>query len=54
MTVLELIETLKNLGEENYNREIVIFDGPSCFTPTRLEILKKDTWFKLKDKVLID
>lgn len=39
MTAKELIQYLQSLGEENQDREIVIFDGPSHYTPYKVEIL---------------
>ena len=56
MTVGQLIKSLQNLGEENLEREVIIFDGPSYFTPYKVELLKKeDAWTKgLLGKVLID
>jgi len=55
MTVEQLIKRLQNLGEENLDKEVIIFDCASYFTPYKVEILKEDHWRKeLAGKVLID
>lgn len=55
MTVEQLIKRLQNLGKENLDKEIIIFDCASYFTPYKVEILKEDHWRKeLVGKVLID
>ena len=54
MTVRELIICLQDLGEENFDKEIVIFDGPSHNTPYVIRILDDKFGIDLKDKVLID
>lgn len=55
MTVRKLIETLQNLGEENLDREIIMFDGPSYYTPYKIEILEGKEWGNnLRGKVMID
>lgn len=55
MTVLELINALKDLGEENYNKEIVMFDGPSYYTPWKVEPMEVKDWGKkFKNKILLD
>lgn len=55
MTVEQLIKRLQNLGEENLDREVIIFDCASYFTPYKVEILKENHWRKeLVGKVLID
>ena len=53
MTARELIASLQELGEENLDREIVMFDGPSSYTPYKVEILK-DNFPRLKGNILID
>lgn len=53
MTARELIQTLQNLGEENLDRDIVIFDGPSYATPYKVEILEGQ-FSHLQGKILID
>lgn len=54
MTAEQLIKALQDLGQENLQREIVIFDGPSYCTPTRVEILN-DPWSKkLQGLIMID
>lgn len=53
MTAKQLIKALQDLGEENLDRDIVMFDGPSHFTPYKVEIL--DGQFShLQGKILID
>ena len=54
MTAKQLIESLQNLGEENLDKEIVIFDGSSSSTPYKVEILHGNNWGRLKGKILID
>ena len=53
MTARGLIKTLQDLGEENLDKEIIMFDGPSYYTPYKVEIL--DGQFShLQGKILID
>jgi hypothetical protein len=55
MTVGQLIERLNKLGKENLNKEVVMFDGPSYYTPYKVEIVDDCRLGKnIKDKVLID
>ena len=54
MTGRQLISLIQNLGEENLDREIVMFDGPSHYTPYKVEILKEEQWHNLAGKILID
>lgn len=51
MTARQLIKALQELGEENLDRDIIMWDGPSTYTPYKVEILK-DT--KYKGNILID
>ena len=37
MTARELIKALQDLGEDNLDREICMFDGPSWYTPYKVE-----------------
>ena len=53
MTVRRMIKTLQDLGEENLDREIIMFDGPSYYTPYKIEVLGGD-WNRLCGKVMID
>ena len=53
MTARELIKALQDLGEENLDRDIVIFDGPSYTTPYKVEILEEQ-FNHLQGKILID
>ncbi len=53
MTGRELIKALQGLGEENLDRDIVMFDGPSWYTPYKVAILSKD-WGKQAGKIMID
>ena len=53
MTARELISNLQSLGEKNLDREVVMFDGPAWFTPSRIKVL--DESFKNhKGEILID
>lgn len=53
MTARELIKALQDLGEENLNRDLVMFDGPSWYTPTNVAILGRK-WGKQAGKIMID
>ena len=53
MTARELIKALQDLGEENLDRDIVMFDGPSWYTPYKVAILGKN-WGKQAGKIMID
>lgn len=53
MTARELIKALQDLGEKSLDREIIMFDGPSYYTPYKVEML--DNQFShLQGKILID
>lgn len=53
MTARQLIESLQNLGEENLDREIVMFDSASYYTPYKVEIMEH--WSNnLNGRILID
>lgn len=52
MTARELIKALQDLGEENLDKDIIMFDGPSYYTPYKVEILKH--WGQLSGKIMID
>lgn len=54
MTVRQLIKSLQDLGEDNLDREIIMMDGPSSYTPYKAEVLEDNSWGKLRGKVLID
>lgn len=55
MTARQMIESLQNLGEDNLDREVVMFDGPSYYTPYKVEILNDKDWSKyLQGKIMID
>ncbi len=54
MTARELIASLQELGEENLDREIVMFDGPSYYTPYKVELLTDRIWGKVFGKIMID
>lgn len=53
MTGRELIKALQGLGEENLDRDIVMFDGPSFYNPYKVVILGKH-WGKQAGKIMID
>ena len=53
MTAREMIKALQDLGDENLGKEIIMFDGPSYFTPCKVKIL--DGQFShLQGKILMD
>ena len=52
MIVRELIHQAQQLGEENLDKEVIMFDGLSCFTPTKMIVLG-ESWPRFKGKVLI-
>lgn len=54
MTARDLIKLLQGLGDNNLDREVVMFDGPTYFTPYRVKIAEEDFGCKIKGKVLID
>ena len=55
MTARELIKALQDLGEENLDRDIVMFDGPSFYSPYKVKILEEKEWGKrLIGKIMID
>lgn len=55
MTGRDLIQALNKLGEENLDREVIIFDCATYFTPYKVEVLKDDYWRKeLIGKIIID
>ena len=55
MTARELIKALQDLGEENLDREVVMFDGPSSYTPYKVELVRTERLGKrLQGKIMID
>ena len=54
MTARDLIKALQDLGKDNLDREIVMFDGPSYYTPYKVEVLKDKSWGRQYGKILID
>ena len=54
MTARELIKALQDLGEDNLDREIVMFDSFARYTPYRVEILYGNNWGNAKGKIIID
>ena len=54
MTAREPIKALQDLGKDNLDREIVMFDGPSYYTPYKVEVLIDKSWGHQKGKILID
>lgn len=54
MTGKELLEKLQKLTEEDLNREIIMFDGPSYYTPYKVEILNEKWGKNLNGKLMID
>ena len=53
MTVRELIEELNELGEDNLDREVIMFDSAASYTPYKVMVLDS-TWKSLEGSVLID
>ncbi len=53
MTGRQLIQSLQDLGEENLDKEVIMMDGPSSYTPYKVEILGEN-WGRLKGNILID
>lgn len=53
MTARELIKALQDLGEENLDRTVIMFDGPAYYTPYKIEILD-EKWNKQAGKIMID
>lgn len=54
MTARELIKALQDLGEENLDKQVIMFDGPTYYTPYKVEVMTDKNWDKLKDKIMID
>ena len=55
MTARELIKALQDLGEEDLDRDIIMFDGPSFYTPYKVKILEDKAWGnRLIGKIMID
>ena len=55
MTARKLIKALQDLGEENLDKQVIMFDGPSWYTPYKVEIMKDKNWGeRLQGKVIID
>lgn len=53
MTARELIKILQDLGEENLDKEIIMFDGPSYYTPYKVDVLS-NKFGRLQGRILID
>lgn len=53
MTVQELIKELQKMPQE---ADVIMFDGPSYFTPSKVKLMtKEDSWGKkFLGKVMID
>lgn len=54
MTARELIKALQDLGEDNLDRKIIMFDGPSFFTPCTVKILNHSRWGDKAGLIMID
>ena len=54
MTARQLIKSLQELGEENLDREVIIADAGSFYTPYKVEILSDEEWKRQQGKILID
>ena len=53
MTARELIQELQNLGEDNLDREIVMWDAGHPYSPYKVKILQGQ-FHSLEGKILID
>ena len=58
MTARELLKAFQELakghGDEALDKEVIMFDGPSWYTPYKIEILGKDWGERLQGKIMID
>ena len=54
MTARELIKALQDLGEDNLDKDVIMFDGPSYYTPYKVEVMTDNNWSKLIGKIMID
>ena len=58
MTARELIKAFQELaekyGDEALDKQVIMFDGPSWYTPYKIEILGKDWGRRLQGKIMID
>ena len=55
MTAHELIKALQDLGEENLDKDVIMFDGPAWYTPYKVEVIKDKNWGKrLQGKIMIN
>ena len=54
MTARELIKALQDLGEENLDKQVIMFDGPTYYTPYKVDITNDPTWGNLRGKIMID
>ena len=55
MTARELIKALQDLGEENLDKQVIMFDGPSFYSPCKVQILEDKAWGnRLIGKIMID
>lgn len=54
MPAREMIKALQYLGNENLDREIMMFDGPSYYTSYKVEVLKDRKWGKQYGRIMID
>ena len=54
MTAREMIKALQGLGKENLDSKVIMFDGPSFFTPCTVEILSHSRWGEKTGLIMID
>ena len=57
MTARELIKRLQDLGEENLDKDVILLDCTTYYTPYRLKIIDEESGFKNKrliGNILID
>lgn len=54
MTGNELIKCLQRLSDEELEQDVVMFDGPSYYTPYKVEVMGDKCGENLKGKIMID
>lgn len=54
MTAREMIKALQELGEDNLDRELIMFDSAAHYTPYKVEILGSEWSKAIQGKILID
>lgn len=54
MTGKELLKILQEFSDEDLDRDIVMFDGPSYYTPCKVKVMEEKWGKRLQGKLLID